>query len=572
MQHYTPPIQDMLFILREVITLHNYQDIPLFQNASDDLLEPILEEAGKIASNTLLPLNQIGDEEGCSLKQGIVTTPKGFKEAYHLFAQGGWAGITCRAEDGGGNMPIILGSFLSEMMSSANMAFAMYPGLSHGAYSAILTHGNTAQKELYLPKLASGEWSGTMNLTEPHAGTDLGLLRTKAIPQDDHYLITGQKIFISSGDHDLTENIIHLVLARLPDAPEGIKGISLFIVPKILPETKTKNNVCCSNLEDKMGIHGNATCVMDFDAATGYLLGNPHEGLKAMFTMMNEARIGVGIQGLSQSELAAQNAARYATERRQGRVVTGAQEPDENADSIIHHANIQRDLISLDSFNEAARCFITTLGLSLDLSHHHPDETTRKELADYVSLMTPIVKGYITDKAFDLTVKAQQIFGGHGYIREWGMEQAVRDCRITMIYEGTNDIQALDLVGRKMAKRNGQIVIAFLKKIEDYANNIADHADMNPFKDALYQLKQSVQNVSIHLMKMGMKNPNYVVHCARDVMHLFGITALCFEWTKMASASIDQPDDFHQEKIKKGHFFLKEFLPEANMLQAKIIG
>lgn len=573
MPAYTPPIKEMQFLVNDYLKTAQYAELPVFSELSDDLLEPILSEAGRICSEILLPLNQIGDSEGCHLKDQKVQTPKGFHEAYQTFIQGGWTGLNCHQEYGGQGMPLFLGSMISEMASSCNMSFAMYPGLSHGAYSAIYAHGNEEQKKKYLPKLTSGEWSGTMNLTEPHCGTDLGLLRTKAIPEGDHYKISGQKIFISAGDHELTENIIHLVLARLPDAPEGVKGISLFIVPKIL-DNGQNNTVQCSKLEEKMGIHGNATCVMDYDDAVGYLIGEPHAGLKAMFVMMNEARLGVGTQGLSQSEIAYQNAVLYAKDRLQGRSLSGVKQPESNADSIIHHPNVRRMLMNAKAFNEGTRAFLAEIGLKIDLSHHHPDEKIRAEADAFVSLMTPIAKGFVTDKAFDMTVQMQQVFGGHGYITEWGMEQYVRDSRITMIYEGTNGIQALDLVGRKLPKNGGKAVMAYISEIKAFAK---EHKDAGDIVTGLDNCADHLQKACMWLMQNAMQDPEQAAAGSVSVMHLFGITALAYSWAKMTViakeklASDNSDTQFYQDKLITAQFFNDYYIPEVTTLYQRII-
>lgn len=582
MPHYNPPIKDMQFLIQEYLKLSDYKTLPVLSELSDDLIEPILSEAGRVCRDILLPLNQVGDHQGCILKNNNVVTPKGFDAAYDAFSQGGWTALNCHAQYGGQDMPLFLGSMVSEMASSANMAFAMYPGLTHGAYSAIYAHGDTTQKDLYLPKLASGEWSGTMNLTEPHCGTDLGLLRTKAIPNEDHtsYQITGQKIFISAGDHTLSKNIIHLVLARLPDAPAGVKGISLFIVPKfnINPDGTIgeRNLVTCSKLEEKMGIHGNSTCVMDYDAATGYLVGEPNAGLKAMFVMMNEARLNVGIQGLSQSEIAYQNAVLYAKDRIQGRSLSGVKEPHKAADSIIHHPNIRRMLMNAKAFNEGARAFLGEIGLKIDISHHHSDEKIKASADAFVSLMTPIAKGYVTDKAFDITVQAQQIFGGHGYITEWGMEQYVRDSRIAMIYEGTNGIQALDLVGRKLPKNGGQAVMAYVGEITDFINNHKEDKNLAKIMTGLEVCRDHLQKTCMWLMQNAMQDPEQAAAGSVSVMHIFGITALGFSWAKMANiahkALENNPQDaqFYHDKLITAQYFMDHYVPEVTTLSQRV--
>ena len=581
MTHYTPPLNDMMFLLHDVLRLEDYNTLPSLSEATPDIIPMILSEAGKIASDILHPLNAVGDLEGCRLKDGIVSVPNGFEEAYEQYVIGGWASLNCHSVYGGQNMPIVLGNMVAEMCSAANMAFTMYFGLTHGAYSAIYTHGSEAQKNLYLPKLATGEWMGTMNLTESHCGSDLGLLRTKAVPCDDNsYKITGEKIFISSGDHQMAKNIIHLVLARLPDAPAGVKGISLFLVPKFLVKPDgvlgERNTVTCSKLEEKMGIHGNATCVMNFDEASGYLVGEPNAGLKAMFVMMNEARLGVAVQGLSQSDIAMQNAVDYAKNRLQGRSLTGIQFPDKPADPIIVHPDIRHSLMTMRAFNEGARAFVAELGLKLDLYHHHPDATFKETLDDYISLMTPIAKGYITDKAFENCVKAQQIYGGHGYIKEHGVEQFVRDSRIAMIYEGTNGIQALDLVLRKMPKHNGRAVIAYHTELQNFITDNKDNALLKEFLTPLQECKNISQQACLWMMQYGMKDAENAGAGATSMMHLFGITVLSYGWAKMAKIALEKlanfPEnaDFYEAKLVTGRYFNTYFVPEIHCLLAKI--
>ncbi len=582
MPHYNPPLKDMQFLISDYLCLTQYSHIPVVSELSDDMIEPILSEAGRFCRDIILPLNHIGDKQGCHLRDGTVITPDGFKQAYQSFVNGGWLSLNCHTEYDGQNMPLLLGSMVSEMASSCNMSLTMYAGLTHGAYSAIYEHGTPEQKNLYLPKLASGEWTGTMNLTEPHCGTDLGLLRTKALLGDDkNFKITGQKIFISAGDHDLSNNIIHLVLARLPNAPDGVKGISLFIVPKYLINNDgtlgVKNHVTCSKLEEKMGIHGNATCVMDFDEATGYLIGNPHEGLKAMFVMMNEARLGVAIQGLSQSEIAYQNAVIYAKDRLQGRSLAGVKQPDKPADSIIHHPDVRRMLMNGKAFNEGARALLAEIGLKIDISHHHPDENERILADDFVSLMTPVAKAYITDKAFDITVQAQQIYGGHGYITEWGMEQYVRDSRIAMIYEGANGIQALDLVGRKLPKQGGKAVMAYLSDIAAFITKHKDNAKISKIITGLETCRDSLQQSCFWLMKNAMQDPEQAAAGSVSMVHSVGITALAYSWAKMAVVATEKLDNnlgdtqFYQDKITTAEFFVDYYIPEIITLNHRVL-
>ena len=449
MPSYYAPTKDLQFLLQEVLKVEQ-TDIPGYDDLSPDFTAAVLEEAGKFTSEVLAPLNIVGDTEGCKLENGVVRTPTGFKQAFDALRAGGWTGIDCDPEYGGQGMPVIMSTAVGEMTCASNQAFTMYQGLTHGAQSAIHAHGTDDQKSTYLSKMISCEWTGTMNLTEPHCGTDLGMMRTKALPQGDgSYNITGTKIFISAGEHDMADNIIHLVLAKIPGGPEGIKGVSLFIVPKFLVNEDgslgARNGVSCGKIEEKMGIHGNSTCVMNFDAATGYLLGTEHKGLRAMFTMMNEARLSVGLQGMAQAVVAYQNAAEYARDRLQGRAATGAVNPDGPADPLIVHPDIRRSLMDQKSFIEGARAFVLWGALMIDRAHRNDD----KAADGLISLLTPIIKGFLTDKGYDMTVQAQQVLGGHGYIEETGMSQFTRDARITMIYEGANGVQALDLVGRK---------------------------------------------------------------------------------------------------------------------------
>lgn len=582
MPDYNPPIKDMQFLITDYLKIRDFDNITVLSELADDVIEPILSEAGRLCRDVLLPLNQIGDKQGCHLKDGLVITPDGFDKAYQEFTDGGWLSLNCHPQYGGQGMPLLLGSMISEMASSANMAFTMYAGLTHGAYSAIYEHGSEQQKNLYLPKLATGEWSGTMNLTEPHCGTDLGLLRTKAVLSDDKqsYKISGQKIFISAGEHELSKNIIHLVLARLPDAPDGVKGISLFIVPKYLVHSDgsltEKNQVNCGKLEEKMGIHGNSTCVMNFDDATGYLIGNPHEGLKAMFVMMNEARLGVAIQGLSQSEIAYQNAVIYAKDRLQGRSLTGIKQPDKPADSIIHHPDIRRMLMNMRAFNEGSRAFLAEIGLNIDISHHHTDNKERLKADDFVSLMTPVAKAYITDKAFEMTVQAQQVYGGHGYIAEWGMDQYVRDSRIAMIYEGANGIQALDLVGRKLQKQGGQAVIAYINEITHFITSHKQNKAVDKIINGLEICKDNLQQTCMWLMQNALKDAEQAGAGAVSVVHIFGITALAYAWAKMAVIADGKIKNnatdaqFYLDKITTASYFADYFIPEIVTLKKRV--
>jgi len=514
---YNAPTKDMQFILHNVLKVSE-QDISGYEELDRDFTAAVLEEAGKVATEVLLPLNIVGDTEGCTLENGVVRTPTGFDGAFKAMKEGGWTAMDCDPEYGGQGLPYVMNTAAQEPFVSSNMAFNMYQGLTHGAYSAIHAHGTDEQKATYLPKMVSCEWTGTMNLTEPHCGTDLGLMRTKAEPQDDgSYAVTGQKIFISAGEHDLAENIIHLVLAKIPGGPEGIKGVSLFIVPKF------RNAVSVGKIEEKMGIHGNSTCVMDYDGATGYLIGDMHKGMRAMFTMMNEARMGVGLQGYAQAEIAYQNAVAYANDRLQGRDVTGAKNPDGPADPLIVHPDIRRNLMEQKSFVEGARA-LTYWGASLiDRAHKNDD----KDADGLISLMTPVIKGFLTDKGFEYATAAQQVYGGHGYIEEWGMSQYARDARIAMIYEGANGVQALDLVGRKLAQDGGKHVMAFFEMIKTFVSeNKGDEAYEKDFLDPLKAASKDLQAAGMYFMQNGMTNPNNALSGSYDFMHMMGHVCL----------------------------------------------
>ena len=578
MPDYTPPTKDMLFVLNDVLKISTL-DIPGYDELEADFTAAVLNECGKLTSEVLAPLNAVGDQEGCRLENGVVRTPTGFKDAFEQVKAGGWAGLDCDPEYGGQNMPYIMATAASEMFGSANMAFSMYQGLTHGAYSAIYAHGSAEQKATYLPKMVSCEWTGTMNLTEPHCGTDLGLMRTKAEPKEDgNYAITGQKIFISAGDHDLADNIIHLVLAKIPDGPKGIKGVSLFIVPKFLVNDDgslgQRNNLSVGKLEEKMGIHGNSTCVMNYDGATGYLVGDAHKGMRAMFTMMNEARLGVGVQGYAQAEVAYQNALAYAKDRLQGRDVTGIKNPDGPADPLIVHPDIRRNLMEQKSFVEGARAFTYWGANLIDTAHRKNDQ----DADGLVSLLTPVIKGFLSDKGFDMCVQAQQVYGGHGYIEEWGMSQFARDARIAMIYEGANGIQSLDLVGRKMAQDGGKHVMAFFAVIMSFIGENKELGDdfetafLNPLKAA----SKDLQAAATYFAQNGIKNPNNALAGSYDFMHMFGHVCLGLMWAKMAKASHialrDGTDDaaFHETKIATGRYYMARQLPATALHLSRI--
>jgi alkylation response protein AidB-like acyl-CoA dehydrogenase len=570
MAAYAPPLGDFAFVLHDVLKVQDLE-IPGYAELDRDFTAAILAEAGKIARDVLAPLNAVGDREGCVIENGVVRTPEGFKQAFELVREGGWTGLDCDPDYGGQGMPYLLNAAVGEMHVSANLAFNMYQGLTHGAYSAIHAHGSDEQKATYLPKLVSCEWTGTMNLTEPHAGTDLGMLRTRAEPQGDgSFRISGQKIFISAGDHDLAENIVHLVLAKIPGGPEGVKGISLFIVPKFLvnPDGSLgeRNAVSCGKLEEKMGIHGNATCVMNYDGATGWLLGQEHRGLQAMFTMMNEARNGVGLQGLAQASAAYQVASAYARERLQGRAVTGPANPDGPADPLIVHPDVRRALLDQKAFVEGGRAFALWAATLIDAHMRGGDPAAH----GLVSLLTPVVKGFLTDKGFECTVQAQQILGGHGYIEEWGMSQFVRDARIAMIYEGANGIQALDLVGRKLGADGGKPVMAFFELVKGFVKeNEGDerlNADfLEPLKAASKDLQAAAQ-----FFLANIKTPNAALAGSTDFLHLFGHVCLGYMWARMAKAALAGSDDFHQAKLATGRYYMARLLPATALHLARI--
>ena len=558
---YKAPLREYRFLLNELLDISQYAGLPGFADAPADLVDAILEEAAKLAEEVLLPLNQIGDREGCKLENGVVTTPKGFKEAYRLLVDGGWPALVADTAYGGQGLPNALGVVFNEMVSSANMAFGMYPGLSHGAYSALSQHGTQEQKDKYLPRLVTGEWTGTMNLTEPHCGTDLGLLRTKAVPVGDgSYKISGQKIFISAGEHDLAENILHLVLARIEGAPEGVKGISLFLVPKFLVNEDgslgNRNGVSCGSLEEKMGIHGNATCVLNYDEAIGWLVGEEHKGLRAMFTMMNEARLGVGLQGRS---------------------LTGPKEEGKPADPLIVHPDIRRMLLDVKSFNEGARALLLWTALHGDLSHRSDDEKTREFGDDMMALLTPVLKGYFTDRGFMNAVDAQQVYGGHGYIEENGLSQFVRDARIAMIYEGANGVQALDLVGRKLAQNGGRAVFAFFKAIDGFAAENGNDEKLKPFVEPLVRARKDLEAATLWFMENALQNPDHAGAGSTPYMHLFGVTGLAFMWAKMAKVANDRlatakdgDRAYYETKIKTGRYYMEHVVPETATHLARI--
>jgi len=577
MATYKAPVDDALFLLHEVFHLDRYGNLPGFGDATPDVVEAVLREAGKFSEEVLTPLNRLGDEEGCTRHpDGSVTTPKGFKEALKQMVEGGWIGISVPPEFGGQGLPTILTQLVNEFLCSANLSFAMYPGLTQGAIAALLVHGSPEIKAKYLPKLVEGVWTGTMNLTESHCGTDLGLLRTKAVKQPDgSYKITGTKIFISAGEHDMSENIIHLVLARIEGAPAGIKGISLFVVPKIKVKDDgslgARNGVTCGSIEEKMGIHGNATCVMNYDDASGWLIGEENRGLNAMFVMMNEARLGVGVQGLALSEVAYQNAATYAKERLQGRALSGAKYPDKAADPIIVHPDVRRTLLIIRAFNEAARAMVMWTALRADISHRSGDAKERQSADDHMGLLTPVIKGVLTEQGFANAVQAQQMFGGHGYIAEHGMEQFVRDARIAMIYEGANGIQALDLVGRKLGKDGGRALMAFLNEIGGFIKEKNADASMKPFVTPLGVALGHLQQASMWFMQNAMAKPDNAGAGATDYLQMFGLVALGYMWCLIAQAALaKQAGARMKAKLITARFFMERMLPETAAQLARI--
>tara|TARA_R110002094_G_scaffold202715_2_gene173849 strand:+ start:191 stop:1972 length:1782 start_codon:yes stop_codon:yes gene_type:complete len=578
MPTYTPPTKDVQFVLHDVLNISD-SDIPGYDDLEADFTSAILEEAGKLTSEVLAPLNVIGDTEGCRLENGVVYTPAGFKEAFAQVKDGGWTGLDMPEQYGGQNMPQVIATAVGEYFSASNQAFTMYQGLTHGAASAILAHGTDQQKDTFLPKMVSCEWTGTMNLTEPHCGTDLGLMRSKAAPQaDGSYKITGQKIFISSGEHDMADNIIHLVLAKIEGGPDGIKGVSLFIVPKFIVNDDgalgERNAVSVGSIEEKMGIHGNSTCVMNYDGATGYLLGEEHKGMRAMFTMMNEARLGVGMQGLAQADVAYQNALSYAKDRLQGRAVTGAEAPDKPADPLIVHPDIRRSLMEQKSFAEGARAFILWGATMIDAAHRSNDA----DADGLVSLLTPVIKGFLTDVGYDMTVKAQQVYGGHGYIEEWGMSQFTRDARIAMIYEGANGVQALDLVGRKLAQDGGKHVMAFFDLVKAFIKDNSGQDDTfdAEFMEPLKAASKDLQAAGMFFMQSGMKNPNHALAGSNDFMHMFGHVCLGLMWARMglaantALANGTSDVAFHETKLATGRYYMARQLPATALHLTRI--
>ncbi len=577
MPQYRAPLDDYNFVFNRILPQHLIDAMP---NAAQnrELTEALWGEAAKLCQDVLFPLNQVGDRQGLRYKNGNVTTPTGFKEAYRQYVEGGWASFTCDPDYGGQGLPDVLNMPMVEMLCSANLSFGMTPGLTHGAVGAMTHHAGTDLKQTYLPKMISGEWGGVMCLTEPQCGTDLGLIRTTATPNGDGYAISGTKIFISSGEHDLTENIIHLVLAKLPDAPKGTRGISLFVVPKFLVNADgtlgARNGVLCTGIEHKMGIHASPTCVMQYDGAQGWLVGAPHQGLKAMFTMMNEARLYVGMQGLGLAEVAQQNAVTYAKDRLQGRSVTGAKFPEKAADPIIVHPDVRRMLLIGKSFVEGARAMAMETALMLDTAKHHADADARADAEAFVQLTTPILKAYFTDMGFEVANLAMQVYGGHGYIAEYGIEQYVRDARIAQIYEGANGVQALDLVGRKLAQNYGRNLRAFFHPATEFIEANRDTPGMAEFTKPLHQNVKLLQQATLWTVKAGFGNPEEAISGATDYLRMFALTMMAWYWARMAKAALETQaanPALAEDKLATARFFMAKVLPDCSALIQKIV-
>ncbi|MBK5351073.1 acyl-CoA dehydrogenase C-terminal domain-containing protein [Pseudomonas sp. TH41] len=575
MADYKAPLRDMRFVLNEVFEVSKlWSQLPALADVVDeDTTSAILEEAGKVIAGTIAPLNRSGDEEGCSWTNGAVKTPAGFPEAYQAYAAGGWTSVGGDSRFGGMGMPKVISAQVEEMLNSANLSFGLYSMLTAGACLSINAHASETLKEMYLPNLYAGVWTGSMCLTEPHAGTDLGIIRTKAEPQaDGSYKVSGTKIFITGGEHDLTENIIHLVLARLPDAPAGPKGISLFLVPKLMVNANGSlgehNSLSCGSIEHKMGIKASATCVMNFDGATGYIIDAPNKGLAAMFTMMNYERLGVGIQGLSLGERSYQNAIEYARDRIQSRAPTGPADLDKAADPIIVHPDVRRMLLTMKALNEGGRAFSSYVAMQLDTAKFSEDAATRKRAQELVDLLTPVAKAFLTDVALETTVHGQQIFGGHGFIREWGQEQLIRDCRITQIYEGTNGIQALDLLGRKVVGSGGAFYKHFAEEIKAFTDS-AD-ASLAEFTEPLKAAIANLEQMTADLLERARSNPNEIGAASVEYLHVFGYTAYAYMWALMARTALSRQDEdvFYRTKLGTARFFFARLLPRVHSLAA----
>ena len=570
MPHYTAPLRDMQFVLFDLLQAEaELAALPRHAGLDRETIEAVLEEGAKFASQVIQPLNQVGDREGCTWQgDDAVTAPPGFKEAYRQYVDNGWPSVSCDPDWGGQGLPTLVNNRLYEMWNSANQAWLMYAGLSHSAYECLMAFGTEQQKQVYLTKIVSGEWTGTMCLTEPHCGTDLGLLKTKAEPNDDgSFALTGTKIFISAGEHDLAENILHLVLARLPGAPAGTKGISLFLVPKFLPDANgavgARNTIKAGSIEHKMGIHGNATCVMNLDGATGWLIGEANKGLAAMFVMMNSARLGVGMQSLGQAEVAYQNAAAYAKDRLQGRAATGPASPDKPADSILVHPDVRRMLLTARACNEGGRALATWTALLLDREHDHPDPAVREEASELMALLTPVVKAFLTDNGWETATLCQQVLGGHGYISEWGMDQYVRDARINMIYEGTNGIQALDLLGRKVLMDGGQKFGRFAALVQAFLKENAGRPELAEFTAPLAKLLADTVALTQEIGAKAKADPNEVGAAAVPYLRITGHLCFAWLWARMAALAIGKDDDFHTAKVATARFYFAWLLPEV---------
>lgn len=576
MPSYKAPIRDLQFVFHE---LHQADEtlssLPGFDEVSPDLVDAILEEGAKVCEEVLQPINQSGDQEGCQFNDGVVTTPAGFKAAYQTYIEGGWPSLAADPELGGQGLPETISFMLEEMLCSANVSFSLYPGLTRGAINSINSHATDALKEQYLPKMVEGVWSGTMCLTEPHCGTDLGLVRTKAVPNGNgSYAISGTKIFITGGDQDLTENIIHLVLARLPDAPEGVRGISLFLVPKFMPDANNEpgdsNGVTCGSIEHKMGIKASATCVMNFDDAIGFLVGPENKGLACMFTMMNAERLAIGMQGLGLGETAYQNAVEYAKDRLQSRSATGTKAPDKPADPLLVHPDIRRMLLTTRAYNEGCRALAVWTALNIDLSHKHPDAEKREEADDYVALITPIIKAFFSDYGYETTTLCQQVLGGHGYIQEWGMEQYVRDARIAQIYEGTNGIQALDLIRRKLFIHEGRLPQRFFNLLNSFIAEQNGNESMTQYIAPLADAIKLLQELTGWLVEQGTRNPDELGAAATDYLRIFALTTLAWLWADMARVALEKESSdntgFYTTKLRTARFFMGRLLPQIHGL------